>query len=109
MQQHDIDWPAFIKYAGDDELALVADDACWQSEFEQVGFDAGDFLVDSAGRRFALPIDAGSVSQPGTIDPVELGVLLRGHFAALGQCCIAKLPALPATEVMQLLQQAEDQ
>ncbi len=108
MQTNDIDWPAFVKYAGDDELALVVDGACWQREFEQHIFEAGDFLVDRRGRRFALPIETYPVSRTARVAPEELGALLRGHFAALGQCCITKLPALPASEVLQLLQDADN-
>ena len=108
MQDNDINWPAFVKYGGDDELSLVTDNACWQREFRHISFDAGDFLVDSGGRRFGLPCDTESVSPTGSVDPAELGRLLRGHFAALGQCCIAKLPALPASEVLRLLQEVEN-
>ena len=108
MQTNDIDWPAFVKYAGDDELALVVDEACWQREFDQHVFEAGDFLVDRRGRRIELPFEADPVSKTTRVTPDELGALLRGHFAALGQCCIAKLPALPASEVLLLLQDADN-
>ncbi len=103
-----IDWPAFVKYAGDDELALVTDPAGWQREFAQFAFDPGDFLVDSGGRRFTLPLEAQPLSQAASVEPDELDRLLRGHFAALGECCIAKLPSLPAREVMRLLQDVAD-
>lgn len=109
MKQDDISWPAFIKYSGDDELVLVQDGICWQREFRQAAFDPDDFLVDSGGRRFTL---AGENSAPvllaHPLTDSELGRLLRNHFAALGECCIAKIPALPPAEALRLLRDAED-
>ncbi|MDJ0779172.1 MAG: DUF4144 family protein [Gammaproteobacteria bacterium] len=109
MKRDNINWPAFIKYSGDDELVLVKDDTRWQREFRQATFDADDFLVDSGGRRFTL---AGENSAPVSLaQPLadgELDTLLRNHFAALGECCIAKIPALPPAEALRLLCDTED-
>ena len=102
MKHDQVNWPAFVKYAGDDELALVADEDCWQREFEDTVFEPADFLVDSDGCRF-MPGNAG-MPQSGQVDSDELGRLLRNHFAALGECCIAKIPGLPAIEALRLLQ-----
>ncbi len=111
MMDNRIDWPAFIKYAGDDELVLVADSASWQQEYADAVFDPADFLVDSSGRRIALAGGTENAPQPPSgeqvIDIAEIGVLLRNHFAALGECCIAKIPELPAAEALRLLQDTE--
>ena len=112
MNHYRINWPAFIKYAGADELALVTDDAVWRREYRQSACDPADFLVDSDGHLFALQGNSGEGIAPlprhQHIDPEAIGQLLRNHFAAIGECCIARLPAMPAAEALRLLQETDE-
>ena len=109
-----IQWPAMIKYGGDDELIYIHDQQEWLSDddLSQFGYAAGDLLVDSTGRAFSLqaqPADrVEPVSTNEEVSPQQATEWIRNHFSVSGACCISKIHANSVAECLQMLQQDRD-
>ena len=109
MPDQKINWPAFIKYAGDAELTFVSDGDEWIIDADLSSFEYadGDFLVDSSGKTFSLRAMKNDRVIPKIggrqLDCKEATRLIRGHFSAIGQCCVAKMHSLSLEECMSML------
>lgn len=92
MPDQKINWPAFIKYAGDAELTFVADGNEWTSDADLSSFEDadGDFLADSGGNIFSLRrMKSGRVIPEidgRRLDCTQATRLTREHFSAIGLC-----------------------
>ena len=91
------DWPALIKFEGDDELTYVASESEWQRDAESYlyGHRGDDVLIDSSGRVFRL-----DHMNDGTIRTIDTGTLIkledfirlvRIHASNTHRCCIEKI------------------
>ena len=109
MTSTNINWPAFVKIDGDDELTFYRDQAEWENDTDQpvLGYGAGDRLVDSRGHMFTLDQQDAESFDTSPDDKVlsgaEVTELVRNHFANLGNCCVSKLGPGSIEECMQLL------
>lgn len=105
-----IRWPAVIQYAGQAELAYVADAASWQ---QQAGhrYRRDDRLIDADGRCYRLDQRAQDQAQPqAEAEPLTLAqatALLRAHTAQQGECCSAKLHATSIAQAWQATASAD--
>lgn len=92
-----ITWPAFIKFAGDDELSFIATQSVWENDanLSQFHYDPMDQLIDANGVIYSLLDHQNEILTPqATGEKIELEALtnlVRAHAAQLGNCCVAKL------------------
>ena len=109
-----INWPAFIKYAEDDELAYIAGEEQWLQDTALHDFDytPDDCLIDSDGQVFSLQFfSEGKVMPQATGDVKSLEFvlgLIKAHAAEKGSCCVAKLYAPSYAEALVILQSFAD-
>lgn len=102
-----IDWPAIIRYAGQAELAFVADQAAWNSDPDLHGarYEPDDVLIDSGGAIHSLPSFAQGLPQPVSTGRQaaleEVIELVRAHAAQAGACCVAKFHAASIREAVR--------
>jgi hypothetical protein len=106
--QQAIHWPAFIQYAGQAELAFVADQPAWEAEVRLHShiYQPADRLVDSLGQLYAFGRDGDALVLEATSQKLvldELLQLVRAHAAQAGLCCIAKLSASSIAEAVRLV------
>jgi len=110
MSDQKINWPAFIRYAGDAELGFVSDENEWVNDADLSSFEYadGDFLVDSSGNTFSLGAMKNNQVIPEMegrqLDCMEATQLIREHLSATGQCCVAKMKPLSLEECMSILE-----
>ena len=92
-----INWPAVIKFDGDDELAYVGSDDEWMRDAQTHLYNhkGDDYLIDSNGRIFSL-----DHAHDGDISPEDSGSrisledfikLVRIHASNSHRCCIEKI------------------
>lgn len=101
-------WPAFIKYADDDELTFVPDNETWIEDLSFLEFEDDDFLVDASGQLYDLSkreqghILPCSKNKAYSLDSI-LG-LIKAHASCAGSCCVAKMYAPSVTEAFKILE-----
>jgi len=109
-----IDWPAVIKFEGDDELLYVGSGQEWASDanLHACRYSQDDCLVDSSGHKFRLVAAADGVVMPadsGEMISLQSFIrLLRAHAAAAGQCCIEKIMTRSVAEGIALVRSLGD-
>lgn len=102
-----IQWPAIIKLAGEDELIYLPDEASLLNHphLQNLRFQRGDYLYDSTGREFVVdelkPKDPRPSGRHLSLE--EIIQLLRLHAAQDGSCCVAKLNARSIADAIALL------
>ena len=103
------DWPALIKFDGDDELACVATEEAWQRDAESYlyGHRGDDVLIDSSGRVYRLDhTKDGSIRtiDTGNVMPLDDFIrLVRIHASSSHRCCIEKISFRTIAEGIQLV------
>lgn len=104
-----INWPAVIKYDGDDELVYVASVEAWKcdAELHLYNHRSSDQLIDSSGRVFSL-----DYSDDDTIVTEDTGTrlklddfirLVRIHASSSHHCCIEKISFRSFAEGIELV------
>ena len=94
-----VNWPGIIKYADDDELIYIADQARWDSDAELYAsvYDDSDCLIDSDGHIYRLTGRINDRVSPAfsgeSMALLDILGLIKGHAAQSGSCCVAKLYA----------------
>lgn len=111
--QANIAWPAMLHYAGQDELAYLADMAAWGRFTSQshAPFHRGDRVIDSEGRLYRPVAHGDHVSLESLGDRIGLQeaiALIRRHQAAAGQCCVAKFGASSIEACIALIGDEKD-
>lgn len=99
-----VTWPAVVKFNNTDELLYAGSIEDWQSNSEMGGasFQAGDLLIDSAGRVYNLVTGADyNDQQQRTL--AEVIELVRQHASVCGHCCVSKLGAPSIRDALQLV------
>lgn len=92
-----INWPAIIKYDGDDELIYVGSDQEWMRDAESHLYNHkdADHLIDSSGDIFRLDHVQGDIRNlPATGKQIALQdfiKLVRIHASSSHRCCIEKI------------------
>lgn len=92
-----INWPAVIKFDGDDELAYVGSDNEWMRDAQSHLYNhkGDDYLIDSSGRLFSLDrVHDGTFNPESTGNQIELQDfirLVRIHASNSHRCCIEKI------------------
>ena len=103
------DWPAVIKYEGDDELTHIGSDAEWKRDAESYLYrhDGDNVLIDSGGRVFRLErTHAGTVNADDTGTSIQLDDfirLVRIHASSSHRCCIEKISFRSIAEGIDLV------
>lgn len=96
-ERHTINWPAVIKFDGDDELIYVSSDKQWLNDAESYLYNhkGNDQLIDSSGHIFSLEhINDDIINPQGTGDRITLQdfiKLVRIHASNAHRCCIEKI------------------
>ncbi len=109
-----VTWPAFVKYAGENELTYITDRIEWENDADLSGFDydQGDMLIDSSGQVFALnDLNTQLTEQIPTnekLNCTDITELIRNHFSSIGECCVAKLNPGSIEECMRILRQSHE-
>ena len=109
-----ISWPAFIKYAGENELTYITDRLEWETDTDLSAsdFEQGDLLIDSSGQAFALNnlntglIEANPKNEK--FSCADISDLIKNHFSSIGECCVSKLNPGSIEECMRMLGQGEE-
>jgi len=108
-----IQWPAVIKYQGEDELIYVESFAEWQNDPDLClpHYESEDRLIDACGALFSLP----SASCPTDTDMFvaldsrilvpEFVELVREHAVVENYCCSAKLNAKTHQQVIAMVKE----
>ena len=110
-----IDWPAVIKYEGDDELVFVDSAEAWQRDAASHLYNhrGSDYLVDSSGRIFHFDQSGESpVSTTDSGDRISLDAfirLVRIHASTSHRCCIEKISFRSAAEGIRLVADMSEQ
>jgi len=92
-----INWPAVIKYDGDDELTYVGSDVEWMRDAESHLYhhNGDDRLIDSSGDIFSLDHVHDEIIKPeSTGNQIALEdfiELVRIHASSSHRCCIEKI------------------
>ncbi|MDC0611498.1 DUF4144 domain-containing protein [Vibrio sp.] len=93
-----ITWPAVLKMEGDSELIFYRNEDEWLKDVTTNGFIfcETDVVIDSNGHEYivchdnqAKPLDLMDHHRVLSLD--ELSQLVREHFSAAGDCCVAKI------------------
>ena len=109
-------WPAIIKYADFDEVALVASEEHWRQEAGSghFRFTDDDVVIDSQGRAYQL-LQAGRGSPPALretdrrLSPRQLSEIVRKHLGALNHCCVGKIEFSDYPACFAMLEQTVEQ
>lgn len=92
-------WPAVLKYAGEAELAFIADQAAWDhdADLHSASYVADDMLIDSQGFIHSLtstkesPIRLEATTR--SLSLPEVIALIKEHLSEQGSCCVSKFYA----------------
>ena len=104
-----INWPAIIKYNGDDELGYVANESEWSNDADLslITYDDNDVLIDNNGHIYHLNIMENGVVYPRStktaISLSQLIQLVKRHAVLQGECCIEKIVFKNISEGIQLI------
>lgn len=104
-----VQWPALIKYYGDDSLSYVHDDKVWlnDDEFSLAVYDERDILIDSQGVIFSLLNITSESKAPVLTNSMcsldELNELLRKSAVAENYCCATKVMAKSYQDAMNFI------
>lgn len=106
-----IQWPALIKFSGDDELLYISTRAEWESDpdLHSTSYEEGDRLIDSLGMVYTLHYHNGEsrvklAPEHNQVSVAELCTLLKSHFLCLQQCCVPKFHISSYAEGMRMLE-----
>lgn len=110
-----VNWPAVIKYEGDEELTVIGSGAEWDRDAEQYLYShkGHDLLIDSSGCVFR-PERRGN----GTFHPADTGEvitlddfirLVRVHASNSHRCCIEKIGFRSVAEGIRLVASMNEQ
>lgn len=91
-----INWPAVIKYSGDNELAFVSSEKEWNEDPDlHFFYEPDDYLIDSNGAIYHLKNRDNNRVMPETNDKTvtleQLNTLIQKHAFQLGNSCVAKI------------------
>lgn len=91
-----INWPAIIKYSGDDELAFVSSQKEWDEDPDlHFFYEPDDCLIDSEGATYHLKNRENNHVTPETTGKTVsldlLNTLIQKHASQLGNSCVAKI------------------
>jgi hypothetical protein len=109
MQDRQVHWPAFVKYAGDSELTFVSDGQQWRNDADLSCHEYAqeDCMVDSIGAVFTLSSnDAGAIvafKGEDCLSLVEVVNLVKEHFSSIGECCVSKIAPRSISEGITML------
>ena len=105
-----IQWPAVIKFHGDDELLYVRNQQEWNADPDLYAhrYEDEDRLMDGAGKLYTLPFDTESsqtqiIATSDHCSVEEFCQLLKAHLLCLQQCCLPKFHIGTYAEGMQML------
>jgi hypothetical protein len=109
MQDKQVHWPAFVKFAGDSELTFVSDAQQWSNDADLscYEYEQDDCMVDSVGTVFTLSKSAVEPIVPvkgeDCLSLVEVVNLVREHFSSIGECCVSKIAPRSISEGITML------
>jgi hypothetical protein len=104
-----VNWPAIIKYAGDDELSFVQslEELNKRPDLRGSTFNPGDVLIDATGKVYRPHNGSSRIEfqrESGEILTLDAVVdLVRRHASICGECCIGKISAPSITEAIALV------
>jgi hypothetical protein len=110
-----IEWPAVIKYEGDDELTYVASETEWvrDSAMYLYNHSGNNSLIDSNGAIFSLNISGnGAISLNNTGDTIsheDFTRLVRIHASTVNRCCIEKISFRDIVDGIKLIESMNEQ
>lgn len=104
-----INWPAILKYHGEDELIYLASETKWNNDADLSAFnyEEDDALIDNNGRVYHLnKSEKGMIHPTSTNDIIPLSQLIKlvqKHAATNGECCIEKIVFKSIAEGIKLV------
>ena len=109
-----INWPAVIKFDGDEELVFIRSNTEWKRDAESLLYNhsGDDQLIDSSGRVYSLVHhEDGSLHTENTGSTVGLTQfvkLVRIHASNSHRCCIEKINFRDIAEGIRLIASMSD-
>lgn len=110
-----IEWPAVIKYEGDDELTYIGSENEWMHDSASYLYNhtGSGFLIDSNGGIFSLADnETGAISPKNTGDTISLEDfirLVRIHASTVNRCCIEKISFRDIADGVKLIDSMNEQ
>ncbi|MEW6999100.1 DUF4144 family protein [Colwelliaceae bacterium BS250] len=108
-----INWPAFIKHDGEDELIYISSATAWQNDEEMLlyVFTERDVLIDSHGQVFSLTdiqtsFESAIALATATVD--NINELVRAHAVVCGECCVEKIYCQTLPQAMEFIESLSD-
>lgn len=98
-----VNWPAILKYTGDDELVYIENQQAWLHDpgLHSYQYTVGDQIIDSAGKAFDLIDMTGKKKNeitavnktlsPSTMTLCAFETLIKNHMHSLNFCCSSRL------------------
>ncbi len=105
-----VNWPAVIKYSGEDELLFIKSGSRWTSDndLNTYPYHCDDVLLDSSGVLFSL--DDSCLHSLQKILPMnEFESWIKNHMVILNQCCSSKLSFDKYSDGLLLVEQLSDE
>jgi hypothetical protein len=110
-----IEWPAVVKYEGDDELTFIDSENEWMHDSACYLYNHTEtsFLIDSKGAIFSLiNNENGTISPRHTGDKISLEDftrLVRIHASTVNRCCIEKISFRDIADGVKLIGSMSEQ
>lgn len=110
-----LNWPAVIKYEGDDELTYIASEEQWKRDagshlYNHSGYN---YLIDSNGHSYNLVETHGEVITPqstgASMALQDFIKLVRIHASTVNRCCIEKIGFRSIAEGISLVGDMNEQ
>ncbi|CAM3124962.1 DUF4144 domain-containing protein [Vibrio neptunius] len=93
-ENNEVQWPALLKLAGDNELVYLASRDRLIRESESLILDSDDVIIDSEGRCFELTAHGNKVElnlKPTRYNLADVTHLIQAHEFSKAQVCIVKI------------------
>jgi len=104
-----VNWPAIIKYSGEDELLFIESNIHWVSDngLTAYPYHCDDVLLDSSGALFSINNNCFKPLKK-TLPLDEFELWIKNHMVILNQCCSSKLSVAKYSDGLLLLEQLSD-
>lgn len=109
MQKTNINWPAILKYKGENELAYVSSRSDWDSDADlhALAYEIDDQLIDSQGFVYSLSCRKNNRVVPEQTNRClslpEVSELIKKHLSEQGSCCVSSFFAPSIKEAIAMM------
>jgi len=109
MKNESINWPAILKYKGENELAYIPSQSDWESDADLhvFAYEIEDQLIDPQGFVYSLSFRKNNLIVPEkssrSLSLPEVSELIKAHLSELGSCCVSQFFAPSIKEAIAMM------